>query len=162
MKSKIAQKGFVTTLFIGNNFALGPILIKSMTPTFSSELCYAPIKAINKLVGREVFNPYTSGELLVKGISQSICSLLALGNNRVQGAVSFIKKLPKPISKILLKDDGSVKVKDLPSYPIRAEVNMSVELQFPITRATNSLSSKQSKTNIARIFREEGFFDFGY
>lgn len=181
--NNISSEGYITSLYIGNNFRFTPLLIKSMTPVFSSELAYAPIWAIGaKLSGKgnaykKYANPEQMGEYLAKLVSQFLCASVAFGNNAVQALKETIKKLPSGMRKIIADDDGNSLIKDLPSFPIKAEVNISAELQFPFTKGLlfgkDSTAAEQFKsdptdtkditpsTSISYYFREEGYNDFG-
>lgn len=181
--NSISSEGYITTLYIGNNFRFTPLLIKSMTPVFSSELAYAPIWAIgSKLSGKgNAYKKYASpeqmGEYLAKLVSQFLCAGVALGNNAAQALKETIKKLPSGMRKIIADDNGNSLIKDLPSFPIKAEVNISAELQFPFTKGAlfgkTSTAADQFKsdptnteditpaTSISYYFREEGYNDFG-
>ena len=160
LKSDIGYTGFVTSLSIGNNFRFNPILIKNVTPTFSSESSYAPLYAVNKFLSgtnvlKDIFNPYTAGEAISKALCQTIGGGIALGNNVVQGAASILSSLPRPLR------DAANLIKDLPAFPMRAEVNVSVELQFPMVKSSGVGEAKNAH-HINFVFPKEGFTDIAY
>ena len=145
----VEEVGFKTSLYVGNNFEFKNIIVKNVSPTFSSELAYAPIHWINNKIPGYNFNPYTKGEALTKAYAQTICAMVASGNNVFQMGVSFLKMMPAPVRNWI----ESKKI-DLPSFPIKAEVNMTLELQFPLVRNLN----KEVKSSIKSVFSDEGFF----
>jgi hypothetical protein len=152
--SSVEATGFITDLYIGNNFKFKKILIKNISPTFSSELSYAPIYFINNLLKKtfpaystDLLNPYTMGEALAKSYAQTVCALAATGNNAVQGISGLLKTLPDFVRNIIMD-----KIQDIPSFPLRAEVNVTFELQYPLTSNSNGTIS-----SMETVFDSEGF-----
>ncbi len=153
LSNSIEKTGFETNLYVGNNFEFRNIIIKNISPTFSSELAYAPIHFLNG--GKETsegppawFNPYTAGELVTKGYAQTVCAMAAQINNGVQNVGNLLKSLPGPV-----RDWVASNLKDIPSFPIRADVNVTFELQFPLTR-----NRKENAANsINSVFRSKGY-----
>jgi len=152
--------GYVVELRIGNNFRFVPVLIKSVTPTFSSELAYAPWRAINDVLNpvgdTDPLSPYLLPDAAVKAISQTICSAMALGQGFLSSTAALASSFIKPdlLEKL-------VERLTMPSYPIRAEVNMSVELQFPLTKS-QILPALKADHNIDHVFRKLGYDNVGY
>ena len=158
---KIAHKskktGFETNLYIGNNFKFSKILIKSVNPTFSSELAYAPIHFLNGKKDIEYdqgawFNPYTMGPFVTKTFSQAIGGILALGNKATQMYKNVLSSLPK-----ILQDRLSANIGDMPAFPLSATVNITFELQYPFVR--NVDKGYKERNSILNTFPSSGFND---
>lgn len=154
--NSVEKTGFGTNLYVGNNFFFKDVIVKSVSPTFSSELAYAPIHWLNgkvdcmdpeRIPPKGWFNPYKMGEILTKTYAQTVCAAVAMGNNAAQAGLRALKALPGGLSEKL---NG---LKDLPSFPIRAEVNITFELLYPLTRNLDKFTSN----SISTLFDIEGF-----
>lgn len=149
LSSKLLSPGFQIDLRIGGVFQFATVLIKNVTPTFSSELAYAPIYAINeRLIARgatPLVNYYRS-ESITKLIAQTLGALKAFSK---AGIAAIPSVLPGPLQK-LIQGVGVI-----PSFPMRAEVNVSLELQFPMVKSQKGLSStskRRSGTEVDSVF----------
>jgi len=158
----VKTSGYVTNIYIGNNFKFENAIIKSVRPTFSSNLCYAPMRFVNDIIDKYFpnyvnanakrsltyalghkdqpsINPYTMSDTAVKIFSQTVGAAMAVTNN----LKDFLSKiafeaagsfLPKSPAEIekILKAKGELHI---PAYPISATVALSLELQYPLTKS---------------------------
>jgi hypothetical protein len=154
---ELKQTGFKTDLNIGNNFSFKNIIIKSVSPTFSSQLTYAPLWWIFQKTGN-VFSPYSLGESICKMLSQFLCALLSLGKDLMQtGTNSLTSVLPSTITEIISSISSGSNLGSsiqFPSFPTRAEVNLVFETQVPLVRG--NLKDKKADNVIDTVFHAKG------
>jgi hypothetical protein len=126
--------GYETSLLMGNGLNIPNIIIKSINTTFSQELAYAPLLGLNLMgenpTGTALFQPYSLPEALVSTVCQTLCVVYAQGINaltsvsNVLGQFGVDEKTLKNIKNIL----------PMPSFPLKAEVDMNIELMYPVTK----------------------------
>jgi len=158
ISANLETTGFKSSINLGNNFHFDNIIIKSVQPTFSTELCYAPIFFYNSKTKAGTLNPYTASDKRVKIFSQTIGALLATSGNPTAAASSITDALPQAVTSIVQTIVESMGASsDMPAFPIRAEVALTFELQVPLTR--NIVGQENSINSISNIFPASGLQD---
>jgi len=140
---KIVVTGYTTHLFVGESMWFENVMIKSINPVFSTDYCYAPIYSTlnNKTHPATVYNPYSSSEFVNKAMSQSLMAAVAGVNNAISGFSSVVNSF------LAGADDGLLTPTDMAAFPVKCDVNISLELQFPV-----------SKTSLSKVLSPLGGF----
>jgi len=126
--------GYITSLTMGNGLNIPNIIIKNVNTTFSQELAYAPLLGLNlmggNVTGTALFQPYTLSEAVVSTVCQTLCVAYAQGINALTSVSNILGQFGV--------DEESLKnirnILPMPSFPLKAEVDMNIELMYPVTK----------------------------
>lgn len=142
LNKNIVSTGHTVSIELANFIKLNNVLVKAVNVNFSTEICYCPVFFVNGNAYREqstgtksaprvvwsFFNPYTKGEQVVQTLTENILGPLAIANSGLSSVGALAGSFVPSVG------DAIAKFPPLKKLPLKCEVSLSIETQFPVSK----------------------------